>query len=139
MFFALASLGMPGTGNFVGEFLVLLGSYRVSVVLTVLATLGFVVAVVYALSLVQRTFHGENVRQWHLPDSSGREMAEMGAMALVAVWLGLYPQPVLDAAAPALGALQSFAERPVRHALAESAAYGLPAAAAASSPITDGE
>ena len=49
MFFAMASLGLPGLANFVGEFLVLLGAYRVSPVLTILATIGFVVSTIYSL------------------------------------------------------------------------------------------
>jgi NADH-quinone oxidoreductase subunit M len=122
LFFAIASLGMPATGNFVGEFLVLLGAWRVSVSLTVIATLGFVAAVVYALALVQRTFQGDNTRRWHLADTSAREMAELGVMVVIAVWLGLYPQPVLDVAAPAVGAMQRLAGHPgaVPHAAVTS-------------------
>ena len=48
IFFALAALGLPGMGNFVGEFLVLFGTYRVSVPMTVLAALGLVVSTIYA-------------------------------------------------------------------------------------------
>ena len=109
LFFAIAALGLPGMGNFVGEFLILLGSYRISIGLTVAATLGFVGSVVYALALVQKTFHGENTHGWRLPDLSVREMTTLCAMAAVTVWLGLYPQPVLDAAAPALNGLRDIA------------------------------
>ncbi|HET8610978.1 MAG TPA: NADH-quinone oxidoreductase subunit M [Burkholderiales bacterium] len=107
LFFAIASLGLPGMGNFVGEFLVLLGSFRVSLVLTVIAALGLITAVVYALALVQRTFHGDNRHRWRLPDASARELATLGAMVVVLVWLGLYPQPVLDVATRATNGLQS--------------------------------
>ncbi|HEX5463514.1 MAG TPA: proton-conducting transporter membrane subunit, partial [Burkholderiales bacterium] len=107
LFFAIASLGLPGMGNFVGEFLVLLGSFRVSIVLTVIATLGLVTAVIYALALVQRTFHGDNRHRWRLPDASARELATLGAMVVVLVWLGLYPRPVLDVATRATSGLQS--------------------------------
>ena len=105
MFFAIASLGLPGMGNFIGEFLVLLGSYRVSAVMTAVATLGFVVAVVYALLLVQKTFHGDNLHGWRLRDSSGREIAILGAMVAVSIWLGVFPQPVFDMGAPAVNGL----------------------------------
>lgn len=106
MFFAIASLGLPGMGDFVGEFMVLLGSFRVNVGLTATATLGFVTAVVYALAMVQKTFHGQNQQGWRLPDVSGREMATLGAMVAVSLWLGLYPQPVFDMAIPATDGLQ---------------------------------
>jgi NADH-quinone oxidoreductase subunit M len=107
LFFAVASLGLPGLGNFVGEFLVLLGSYRVNVPWTVIAALGLVTAVVYALILVQKTFHGENTQGWRLADCSARETASLGAMVAITVWLGLYPQPVLDTARASMSALQS--------------------------------
>jgi NADH-quinone oxidoreductase subunit M len=104
--FAMASLGLPGLGNFVGEFLVLLGLYQVSVPLAVLATLGFIVATVYALWMVQRTFFGPNQAGWHIPDATGREMAVLGVMIAAIVWLGLFPQTVLNTARPALEKLQ---------------------------------
>jgi len=112
IFFAVASLGLPGLGNFVGEFLVLLGSYRVQTTITVVAALGLITAVVYALVLVQKTFHGENRQGWRLADASAREMTTLCAMIAINVWLGLYPQPVLDAAAPAVNALQTIAAGP---------------------------
>lgn len=109
MFFAIAALGLPGMGSFVGEFLVLLGAYRASTGLTAVATLGLIAAVVYALILVQKTFHGENTHTWRLRDASIRETTTLGAMVAVSVWLGLYPQPVLDAATPAVSSLQTLA------------------------------
>jgi NADH-quinone oxidoreductase subunit M len=109
MFFAVASLGLPGLGNFVGEILVLAGAFRVDVPLTAIAALGLITAVVYALVLVQRTFHGEEGHGWKIADGSARETATLGAMIAVSVWLGFYPQPVFDTAAPALGALQASA------------------------------
>ncbi len=58
LFFIVASVGMPGLGNFVGEFMVLLGAFAIDVPLTIAAALGLVVAAVYGLSLMQRTFQG---------------------------------------------------------------------------------
>jgi NADH-quinone oxidoreductase subunit M len=106
LLFALASLGLPGLGNFVAEFLVLLGAYQANVALTVLATLGLITATVYALWMIQQTFHGPNTSGWKLPDLGSREMVVMAAMIVVIVWLGLYPQPVLNTAKPALDQLQ---------------------------------
>ncbi|HKB54526.1 MAG TPA: NADH-quinone oxidoreductase subunit M [Ramlibacter sp.] len=116
MFFAVASLGLPGLGNFVGEILVLAGAFRVDVALAAISALGLITAVIYALVLVQRTFHGEERHGWRLADASPRETATLGAMVAVAVWLGMYPQPVFDAAAPALGALQAAARGEIRQA-----------------------
>jgi NADH-quinone oxidoreductase subunit M len=107
LFFAIASLGLPGLGNFVGEFLVLLGAWRASMVWTVIAALGLVTAVVYSLILVQRTFHGENTQGWRLADCTPRESVSLGAMAAIVVWLGVHPQPVLDTARASMSALAS--------------------------------
>jgi NADH-quinone oxidoreductase subunit M len=107
LFFAIASLGLPGLGNFVGEFLVLLGAWRVSIVWTTIAALGLITAVVYALALVQRTFHGENTRGWRISDCSIRETASLGTMAAIIVWLGVHPQPVLDTSSATMSTLAS--------------------------------
>ncbi len=111
LFFALGSLGLPGLGDFVGEFLVLLGTYRVSLVLTVLATIGVLVATFYALRLVQRAFHGANVHEWRLPDLNRREALLLAPMIVALLWLGLYPRPVLNTFRPSLEGLQQFASR----------------------------
>lgn len=108
MFFGMAALGLPGLGNFVGEFLVLVGVFQTSIVFTALAALGLIAATVYALWMVQAAFHGPNREGWRLPDLSLREMVMMGIMAAVIVWLGLYPQPVLNMAKPSLDNLQQY-------------------------------
>jgi NADH-quinone oxidoreductase subunit M len=96
LFFALASLGLPGLGDFVGEFLVLLGTYRVSVTMTALAAVGVLAATFYALKMVQRVFHGPNAHDWSLSDLRPREALMMTLMMASLLWLGLYPQPVLN-------------------------------------------
>jgi NADH-quinone oxidoreductase subunit M len=106
LLFALASLGLPGLGNFVGEFLVLIGTYRVNTLMTILAALGLVTATIYALWMIQHIFHGPNAGGWQLRDLSAREMAMMAAMIAAIVWLGLYPQPGLDTAKRSLHHLQ---------------------------------
>ncbi|MGD0234855.1 MAG: NADH-quinone oxidoreductase subunit M [Syntrophorhabdales bacterium] len=106
LFFALASLGLPGMGNFVGEFLVLLGAYRVSVSLTAIATGGFIVSTVYALWMIQRVLHGPNKEGWRIPDLSMREVGAITAMILAILWLGLYPRPFIDKAGHGLDQIQ---------------------------------
>ncbi|HEY7316024.1 MAG TPA: NADH-quinone oxidoreductase subunit M [Candidatus Binatia bacterium] len=107
--FALASLGLPGLGNFVGEFLILLGAYQVSVSLTVAAALGLISAAVYSLWLMQEAFHGPRQEQRKCADLSVREIAVFGVLIAAIVWMGLYPQPLLTTAKPALEALQGSA------------------------------
>lgn len=112
LLFALASLGLPGLANFVGEFLVLLGAYQSNVLLAVLATLGFIGSTVYSLWLIQRVFQGPNRHNWRLPDMSLREALIMAGLIAAVVWLGLFPQPVLNTARPALETIRQYAGAP---------------------------
>jgi NADH-quinone oxidoreductase subunit M len=104
--FAMASLGLPGLGDFVGEFLVLLGAFRANVPLTVVATLGLLAATLYGLRFAQSAFQGPNLHHWKLPDMRLREWAVLGLMMVCLVWIGLYPQPVLNTVRPSLAAAQ---------------------------------
>jgi NADH-quinone oxidoreductase subunit M len=106
LFFSLGSLGLPGLGDFIGEFLVLLGSYKVSVAITVAASLGVLASTFYALRMVQRAFLGLNTHAWRLPDLNAREGFIMAAMIVGLLGLGLYPQPVFNTCARALENLQ---------------------------------
>ena len=108
---ALASLGLPGLANFVGEFLVLLGTYQVNRAAAVAACGGFVVSTVYALWMMQQVFFGPNRHGWKLPDTSPRETALLATMIGVVVWLGVYPQPVLHTSEHAVSILQQHASR----------------------------
>ena len=102
----MASLGLPGIGDFVGEFLVLLGSYRISVPITVVASIGILTSTFYALRIAQRAFQGPNPHPWRLSDLTPREGVMVAAMIAGLLWLGLYPQPVLNTFQPALQNLQ---------------------------------
>ena len=107
LLFALASLGLPGMGNFIGEFLVLLGAFAASPIAVVCAAFGLVFATVYSLWLVQEVFHG-NYRSGstRLPtDLSLRESTVFAALTIAILWLGLYPTPFLSAAKPSLDSL----------------------------------
>jgi NADH-quinone oxidoreductase subunit M len=109
MVFALASLGLPGMGNFVGEFLILLGAYPVNRPLTILSALGLVSATVYSLWIMQKAFHGADKDKQPIRDLSKRETATLGAMMALLLWLGLYPQPVFNTTRPALKHMQEIA------------------------------
>jgi NADH-quinone oxidoreductase subunit M len=112
LFFALASLGLPGLGDFVGEFLILIGTYQRSIVIAVLATIGVLATTLYALRFVQRAFHGPNSNSWQIVDLVPREGVVMSVMMVILLWLGLYPQPVLHIFEPAVARLeQSVARR----------------------------
>ncbi|MBL4571993.1 MAG: NADH-quinone oxidoreductase subunit M [Gammaproteobacteria bacterium] len=100
LFFSIAALGMPGLGNFVGEFLVLLGAFQASIAFTVAAAFGLIFASVYSLWVIQKIFHGayrnSDFDDTHLTDLSRREMFYFGAMMIGLIWMGMYPQSFLD-------------------------------------------
>jgi NADH-quinone oxidoreductase subunit M len=106
LFFAVASLGLPGLGNFVGEFLVVLGTYQANTTMAVVATLGLILSVVYSLWMIQVAFLGPNHVGWKLPDMNLREGAIMATMIAVVLWFGLYPQSILATARQSITNLQ---------------------------------
>jgi NADH-quinone oxidoreductase subunit M len=105
VFFWAASLGLPGIGNFVGEFLILLGSFKAAPVLAILGAVGLILAAVYSLLALQRTFFGPTKTLDPLPDLSPREITIMLSLIVMLVALGLYPQPVLDTSAASMHAV----------------------------------
>jgi NADH-quinone oxidoreductase subunit M len=104
-FFILAAMGLPGLGNFVGEFLILRGAWGVAPVVTSFAAIGLIPAALYSLIAVQRAFHGPAAPGRAAPDFGTRETAMLLVLAGAIIWLGVAPQPLLDVAAPALQAL----------------------------------
>ena len=103
MFFSAALLGIPGTGNFIGEILILLGAFKLHPIATVLATVSLVLAGLYSLIMIYQALFGKNttailVKQngGKLKDLGKRELLLLVTLGAGLVWLGLYPQPVLD-------------------------------------------
>ncbi len=94
----MASVGLPLTINFVGEFLSLLGFYQQSHMLTLLAGTAIIVGAVYMLSAFKKAFFGTvtNDANRDLPDVNKRELLALIPLAVITVWLGVYPKPILD-------------------------------------------
>jgi NADH-quinone oxidoreductase subunit M len=109
LFFSIAALGMPGLGNFVGEFLALLGAFQVNVWATVAAAFGLILASVYSLWVIQKVFQGEYTvakdLDAQLIDLDRREMSYFVLMMLGLLWMGLYPQSFLDMTQPVLASM----------------------------------
>ncbi len=106
LFFSAASLGLPGMGNFIGEILILLGAFPVAPVVVVVAAIGLILAAVYSLLMLQRAFFGPASSTERLEDLNGRELALLLSLATLLLLLGVYPQPILDTSAAAMGGLQ---------------------------------
>jgi len=106
MFFALASLGLPGLGNFVAEFLILVGTWQVSEWAAVLGAVGLVFATVYALWMMQRAFQGEETHGWSFADLAPREIGMLAALIAALVAIGFYPQPLITTARQTVASLE---------------------------------
>ncbi len=93
MIVTLSSIGLPTTNGFIGEFLILLGTFKVNKVAAVLAASGVILGAVYMLWMVQRVFFGEvtNPKNYNLPDLNLREIAYLAPLIVLIFWIGLYP------------------------------------------------
>lgn len=102
LFMIFASIGLPGLNGFVGEFLVLIGSYTTLPVLAIIAAAGVILAAVYLLWAYERVFTGLPEREENkiLSDLSVREISLLAPLAALVVLLGLYPNVLLDKIAP---------------------------------------
>jgi len=107
MVFTLANVGLPGTSGFIGEFLTLLGTFRVNVVVATLATLGVILSACYALWLYRKVIFGplEKPGLAGITDMSVREIAVFAPLIVLTILLGVYPKPVLDISAASVTAL----------------------------------
>src|SRR5881398_783010 len=94
---SLSSIGLPGTNGFVGEFLVLIGSFRTYPVLAVISATGVIFAATYLLSAIQRILFNplDKAENTEIPDLNRRELALLVPLIAVIIWLGVYPAPVL--------------------------------------------
>ena len=108
LFFASASLGLPGTGNFVGEFLILMGSFKAVPVTVVIATFGLVLASIYSLIMIHRAYFGAAKSDQPLRALDSRELLMVLGLAALLVILGVYPQPVLDTTAASMHGVQQW-------------------------------
>ena len=97
MLFTMASVGLPGTSGFVGEFLSLAGAYKVSTWATLIATTGIILGAGYMLYLYRRIAFGPQVNAdaAAMSDVNGREMWLLAPIAVVVLWMGVYPETFL--------------------------------------------
>jgi NADH-quinone oxidoreductase subunit M len=120
---AMASIGVPGTSGFVGEFLALLGTFERFPVLAFLAAVGVIIAAFYMLPMVQKIFFNaldrdENRR---VPDLSRREVVVLTPLLVLMLVLGVYPAPVLDRLAPTVDAVLAWVDKDPSGALEAAA------------------
>ncbi len=135
--FALSSLGLPGTNSFVGEFLVLAGTFLWSKIAAALASLGIILAAAYLLWMVQRVAFGVPT-PYSLPklrDVDHREMATLIPLVVLVFWIGLFPNPILTR-------MHASVEKVIARGLPPAAAVPAvaePPVAPAAQPVSAGE
>jgi NADH-quinone oxidoreductase subunit M len=95
-------LGLPGSGNFIAELLILIGAFKTNILMSCLASAGLIAATIYSLRIVQKVFLGNKNGDWEMHDLTVREKIVSASLVIVIVWLGLFPQPVFNTAKPAL-------------------------------------
>ena len=107
MIFTMANVGLPGTSGFIGEFLTLMGIFRVNTWVAFFATTGVILSAAYALYLYRRVIFGalEKDSLKGLLDLSGREKALLYPLVILTIFYGVYPAPVFDATAASVDAL----------------------------------
>jgi NADH-quinone oxidoreductase subunit M len=107
MVFTLANIGLPGTSGFVGEFLSLLGAFRINTWVAFLAATGVILSAAYALWLYGRVIFGklEKPALKYITDLTWREVAVMAPLIVLTIVFGFYPGPILDASAVSVEAL----------------------------------
>jgi NADH-quinone oxidoreductase subunit M len=108
----MASVGLPLTIGFVGEFLVLLGFYKISMIGTILAGTSIIIGAVYMLSLYKKSFFGPVTHEANkrLTDLDSKELVALIPLVAIVIWLGVYPKPVLAPIDNSVKALLTFME-----------------------------
>lgn len=96
--FAMANAGLPGTSGFVGEFMVILGALQANFWYAFLAAMTLIVGAAYTLWMVKRVFWGpvNNPEVNNLSDINAREFGILAVLAAAVLWMGVYPQPVIE-------------------------------------------
>lgn len=116
--FMFASVGLPGTSGFVGEFLSLVGAFEVNRWAAVLATTGIILGAAYMLVLFRKLFYGEvtkdDVRA--MPDLSVREMGFFAPLIVLTLWMGVYPSTFKDLIDPAVAQIVAHQQDATKHA-----------------------
>ena len=107
MLFTMANVGLPGTSGFVGEFLTIIGVFKVNTWIAVFATSGVVLSAAYALWLYRRVVMGDLIKESlrTITDMNLRERAIFTPLVVMTILLGIYPALILDVIGPSVGLL----------------------------------
>ena len=107
MIFTLSSIGLPGTSGFIGEFLILLGAFKKSFLIATIASVGVILGAVYMLWLYKRVVFGKIVNNelMKISDLNRPEIFILSCLALLTIFFGFYPEPLLKTIDPSISNL----------------------------------
>ena len=107
MIFTLSSIGLPGTSGFIGEFLILLGAFKKSFLIATIASVGVILGAVYMLWLYKRVVFGKIVNNelMKISDLNRSEIFILSCLALLTIFFGFYPEPLLKTIDPSISNL----------------------------------
>ncbi|SMO35634.1 NADH dehydrogenase subunit M [Solitalea koreensis] len=108
LIFAMASCGLPGLGNFIAEFMILMGAFKANIPLAVIATIGLVLSAIYSLRLMQKVFLGPKTDEHSIKDFSLREIIIMASLTIAIIWTGVYPQPIINTVNSSISKLKEY-------------------------------
>ena len=98
MIFTLGALGLPGTSGFIGEFLILMGTFKKSFLAATIASVGVILGAAYMLWLYKRIIFGEllsTIKKEIMPDLKRDEIFILSTLAILIIFLGFYPEPII--------------------------------------------
>ena len=109
--FAMANSGLPGTSGFVGEFMVIVASFDANIWYAICAALTLIVGAAYSLWLVKRVIFGETLNNdvATLSDVNGREFFALASLAILVLWLGVWPAPLVEFIQPSIENIMHYA------------------------------
>jgi NADH-quinone oxidoreductase subunit M len=115
MVFSLANLGLPGTTGFIGEFLTLIGTFRINTWVAALVTTGTILSAAYALWLYRKVIFGPLTKPAlaAIKDLDYREIITLGPLVVLTILFGIYPKPVIDLSAASVAQLLDNYERAI--------------------------
>lgn len=112
--FVMATLGLPGLGNFIAEFLILAGVLQTSILWAVLAAIGLIAAMIYALRIVQPVFHGQLNTAVGAADqlykSTIREKIIMTGLIVSIIWVGIFPGTIINTVRPVVKQIKHYTD-----------------------------
>jgi NADH-quinone oxidoreductase subunit M len=123
MVFTMANVGLPGTSGFIGEFLTLMGAFKVNTLVAIIATTGVILSAAYGLYLYRRMIFGplDKPSLAGILDLDRREIAILSPLVVLTILFGVYPAPVLDVTAASVKKLVSGYESAIKTANLDAA------------------